>query len=196
MNRSIRRALQIALDIPARLTVARRASVDVSATALVRAYRRFRLWPGSSVQIGDFAMIEGAIVTEHPDARISIGARTYIGSSQVICASRIRIGDDVLIAWGCIVVDHDSHSLVWRERANDVVDWFSGKKNWDHVPRGTIDIGDKAWIGANVVILKNVTIGEGAVVGAGSVVTRSVPAWTLAAGNPARVIRPIPADKR
>ncbi len=192
----MKRALQIAIDLPARLTVARRANVDISRTALVRWYRRLRLWPGSTVQIGDFTMIEGGIVTEHRDARISIGARTYIGSSQIISANRIRIGDDVLIAWGCIVVDHDSHSLIWRERSGDVVDWFSGKKNWDHVPRGTIDIGDKAWIGANVVILKNVTIGEGAVVGAGSVVTRSVPAWTLAAGNPARVVRSLPDGER
>lgn len=192
----MKRALQIAIDFPARLTVARRANVDISRTALVRWYRRLRLWPGSTVQIGDFTMIEGGIVTEHRDARISIGARTYIGSSQIISANRIRIGDDVLIAWGCIVVDHDSHSLIWRERSGDVVDWFSGKKNWDHVARGTIDIGDKAWIGANVVILKNVTIGEGAVVGAGSVVTRSVPAWTLAAGNPARVVRSIREGER
>ena len=45
------------------------------------------------------------------------------------------------------------------------------------------------WLGANVMVLPGVRIGEGAVVGAGSVVTRSIPAMTMAAGNPARIIR-------
>lgn len=50
-------------------------------------------------------------------------------------------------------------------------------------------IGDNCWICANVTILPGVTIGEGCVIGAGSVVTRSIPAHSLAAGNPCRVIR-------
>jgi galactoside O-acetyltransferase len=41
----------------------------------------------------------------------------------------------------------------------------------------------------NVIILKGVTIGEGAIVGAGSVVTKDVPAWSVAAGNPAKVVK-------
>ncbi len=44
----------------------------------------------------------------------------------------------------------------------------------------------------NCIILKGVTIGKGAIVGAGSVVTKDVPAWTLVAGNPARVIKDLP----
>jgi maltose O-acetyltransferase len=47
-----------------------------------------------------------------------------------------------------------------------------------------------------VIILKGVTIGEGAIVGAGSVVTKDVPAWSVAAGNPARVIRKLREDER
>jgi acetyltransferase-like isoleucine patch superfamily enzyme len=52
-----------------------------------------------------------------------------------------------------------------------------------------ISIGDDVWIGSHVVILDGVTIGAHSVIGAGSVVTRDVPAWTIAAGNPARPIR-------
>ena len=54
-----------------------------------------------------------------------------------------------------------------------------------------ITIGDNVWIGGNVAILPGVTIGEGAVIGAGSVVTKDIPPYALAYGNPCRVIRRI-----
>lgn len=50
-------------------------------------------------------------------------------------------------------------------------------------------IENDVWLGANVIVLPGVRIGEGAVIGAGSVVTRNIPRMTVAAGNPARVIR-------
>ena len=53
---------------------------------------------------------------------------------------------------------------------------------------GPIKIEDGAWIGAGAIILANVTVGRKAVVGAGAVVTRSVPAFAIVAGNPAKVI--------
>lgn len=52
-----------------------------------------------------------------------------------------------------------------------------------------IRIGDDVWIGSHVVILDGVTIGDHCVIGAGSVVTRDLPDWSIAAGNPARVLR-------
>ncbi len=56
-------------------------------------------------------------------------------------------------------------------------------------------IGDDAWIGAGAIILPRVTIGEQAVVAAGAIVTRNVPARTVVGGNPARVIRTLPAAR-
>jgi acetyltransferase-like isoleucine patch superfamily enzyme len=57
-----------------------------------------------------------------------------------------------------------------------------------HVSRG-ITVGDDVWIGSQVVVVDGVTIGDHCVIGAGAVVTRDLPAWTVAAGNPARPIR-------
>jgi acetyltransferase-like isoleucine patch superfamily enzyme len=69
-------------------------------------------------------------------------------------------------------------------------------KDWSTVEIRPVTISDKVWIGFNSLILCGVTIGEGAVIGAGSVVTNDIPAWTVAAGNPARVIRNIPFNER
>ncbi len=57
-------------------------------------------------------------------------------------------------------------------------------------------IGNNVWIGGNAVICPGVHIGDNAVIGAGSVVTRDIPAWSVAAGNPCRVIRKITDDDK
>ena len=59
-----------------------------------------------------------------------------------------------------------------------------------------VTIGSNVWIGGNVVIMPGVTIGDCCVIGAGSVVTKDIPAWTVAAGNPARVIRKITEEDK
>jgi len=60
-----------------------------------------------------------------------------------------------------------------------------------------VTIGDNVWIGGNTVILPGVTIGANSVIGAGSVVTKDVPEWSIAAGNPCKVLRKITdEDKR
>jgi galactoside O-acetyltransferase len=58
------------------------------------------------------------------------------------------------------------------------------------VSRGDILIEDDVWLGANVSVMDGVTVGRGSIVGAGAVVTRSIPPYSIAAGIPARVIRP------
>ena len=150
------------------------------------------------VEIGKDSIISGTFVFESEDGHISIGEHSYIGGGTYISRSSIEIGNNVTIAWGGTVYDHDSHSLNYLDRRKDIDDELSdiragrnfiAHKDWSNVPSRPIKICDDAWIGMNVIILKGVTIGEGAVIGAGSVVTKDVPAWTVAVGNPARVVK-------
>lgn len=60
----------------------------------------------------------------------------------------------------------------------------------------SITIGDNVWIGGSTVIMAGVTIGSNVVIGGGSVVTRDIPDWTVAVGNPCRVIRKITEEDR
>lgn len=60
----------------------------------------------------------------------------------------------------------------------------------------SVTIGDNVWIGGNSVICPGVRIGSNTVIGAGSVVTKDIPDWVIAAGNPCRVIREITAEDR
>jgi galactoside O-acetyltransferase len=176
------------LNAVARRRVLRHPGVRIAADAKVQ-FDRISLRTGCTLRIGDRSIVEGSLQFDREGAAISIGARTFVGGSLLVSAERIELGDDVLMAWGCTVVDHDSHDIDWDGRRNDVGDWYDGRKDWSRVERAAVRIGDRTWIGFNVSILKGVTIGEGAVVGAGSVVTGDVEPYVLVAGNPARVIR-------
>jgi len=149
------------------------------------------------ISIGDGSIVSGRFVIEKPTGRIDIGKRCFIGGGMFISVDHIEIGDDVMFSWGCTVADNNSHSLDWKERINDVENWKRGieenkigfYKNWDSVKIGKITIGNKVWVGFNVIILKGVTIGEGAIVAAGSVVTKDVPDFAIVGGNPAKLIK-------
>jgi galactoside O-acetyltransferase len=148
--------------------------------------------------IGDDCIVSGNYIFESKCGKVEIGKHCYIGCSTFISRNGITIGNNVTIAWGCTIYDHNSHSLDYSERRKDIDDelWslrngqsIYKNKNWDPVKSSPITICDDVWIGMNCIILKGVTIGEGAVVGAGSVVTKDVPAWTVVAGNPAKIVK-------
>lgn len=150
------------------------------------------------LKINQDCIISGEFIFESPGGEISIGSHTYIGGGRFISANSIIIGDNVTIAWGGVVYDHDSHSLDYLKRRKDISDEirdirngenFIKDKDWSVVNSKPIKICNDVWIGMNATILKGVTIGEGAIVGACSVVTKDVPAWSVVVGNPARVVK-------
>jgi len=175
-------------EILAKRRVFSRSDCRVADSAKV-SYRGLKRSPPSVLRIGSRSIFEGSIISDRTGSTVSIGSDTFIGGSTLVCAERIEIGNDVLISWGCTIVDHNSHAVDWTGRCNDVRDWYAGKKDWANVKVRPVRICDRAWIGFNTIVLAGVTIGEGAVVGCGSVVTKDVPRNCVVAGNPARVIR-------
>jgi maltose O-acetyltransferase len=90
----------------------------------------------------------------------------------------VTIGDDVVLSPRCMILDSGL-------RVDDVND---RKERKEHIKTMT-SIGHNVWIGAGAIILPGVSLGDNCIVGAGSVVTKSFPASSLVAGNPARVLR-------
>ncbi|WP_317414977.1 acyltransferase [Thermophilibacter provencensis] len=110
---------------------------------------------------------------------LSIGRGTRATRNLTIqCAGSVRIGCDVLIASDVFITDYN-HGL---DPAS--VSYLSNPLQVE-----SVEVCDGAWIGNNVVILPGVRIGRKAVVGAGSVVSRSIPDYCIAVGNPARVVK-------
>ena len=159
-------------------------------------WRLLRVGAGNRLRIGNNSLFGARVSFESGEGEVIFGNRSHIGRSHIICHTRVEIGDDVIISWGVTIVDHNSHSIRWSERVDDIQEWARGKKDWEYVHRAPVRIHDKVWIGFNAVVLKGVTIGEGAIVGAAAVVTKDVPAYCIVGGNPARVIRELSSDER
>lgn len=122
------------------------------------------------------------------------GCNTYWGKNcsanfHLTCLDvcPVHIGDNVMIGPN-VTIATPMHPLLPEER-NVRVREDGSAYNLEYAKPITIE--KDCWIASNVVICGGVTIGQGCVIGAGSVVTRDIPAGSLAAGNPCRVIRPL-----
>jgi acetyltransferase-like isoleucine patch superfamily enzyme len=146
----------------------------------------------SSIRIGDYFEMRSwyrsnPLIPNHPvvlatrkaDAEIIIGNHCGFTGSVIVAAQRVQIGDRVLLGANVVVMDTDFHPLHPDQRRVDTM-------NANHAP---VIIEDDVFIGMNAMILKGVRIGAGSTIGAGSVVAKDIPPRSLAAGNPARVIR-------
>lgn len=115
-------------------------------------------------------------------AQIKIGANGFFNLGVMIAAQdSITIGDWAMIGNGCFIGDA-AHRFSDPETPVPLQGFTS---------KGPVSIGDNCWLGVNTVVTSGATIGERCVIGANSVVTSDIPPHSIAAGAPARVIRPI-----
>ncbi|UVJ41243.1 DapH/DapD/GlmU-related protein [Arthrobacter sp. CJ23] len=141
---------------------------------------------GSNVFLSPLAMID--------PTRFSIGSGSYVAAHAYI-TDTVDLGDNTTVNAFTVVRGKVSIGNAVRIGAHTSILGFNHSMDpsepvykQPHTSKGIL-IGDDVWIGSNVVIVDGVTIGSHAVLAAGAVVTRDVPDWSIAGGNPARHIR-------
>ncbi len=143
----------------------------------IRRRTRLDVVPWNKFDLGEKSTIEDFTAINNGVGDVIIGDRTRIGLSNTIIGPA-KIGNDVRLAQNVVLsgLNHNYTDI-------DIPIHAQG------VSTKPIEIKDESWIGANVVILPGVTIGKHSVVAGGSVVTKNIPEYSVAAGNPARIVK-------
>ena len=150
-----------------------------------------RLGEGSTVYLGTMFDVG-------PGGRVSLGRCALLHGAWIICDAAVEIGDYALISWNVVLMDTYRACREPQRRRLQLrqVPAHPLRRLLAETEAQPIRIGRNAWIGFDCCVLPGITIGEGSIVGARSVVTENVPPYTVVAGNPARVIRPIHNDEK
>ncbi len=143
----------------------------------IRPRTRIDILPFNKCVIGNDSTIEDFSTINNGVGDIRIGERTRIGMSNVLIGP-VTIGNDVMFAQN-IVLSGLNHSF------EDI----SLPPSVQKVSTAEIIVEDEVWIGANAVITAGVRIGKHSVIGAGSVVTKNIPPYSVAVGNPAKIVK-------
>jgi acetyltransferase-like isoleucine patch superfamily enzyme len=171
-NRNVAREVYSHNSIPS-------SDIVIDPTCDIRGIERMSF--GKSVVIQKDCWLNIAFHNPVKGPMIVIDEGTNIGRRCIIsAANRIFIGKFVLIAPNVFIADtHHEYQRI------GIPIMYQGITT--HTDR--ITIGDEAWIGINTVIMGNVTVGKHSVIGANSVVNRDVPDYSVAAGNPAKIVK-------
>jgi acetyltransferase-like isoleucine patch superfamily enzyme len=150
----------------------------------------------NQVKIGHHSRLNGLLKCES-DGKIEIGNYSSIqDGAKIYCRKEVKIGHYVGIGDGTVIMDHEMIPLKAEERViqlSKLKDSDYRPIKIDFVPAAEeiapVIIEDVVWVGAGCVIHKGVTIGEAAIVARNAVVLTDVPAFTIVAGNPAKVVK-------
>lgn len=145
---------------------------------------------GAPIRVGKFANVIAAVdqrvrlsvwAVKSGRGRIDIGDFCLISPGvRISSAHSIRIADNCMLANGVYLTDSDWHDLYNRTTMGRTA---------------PIEIGPNVWVGDGAVVCKGVTVGANSIIGAGAVVVQSVPPNSVAAGNPARVVKQLDPEK-
>jgi len=145
--------------------------------SLIRRRSRIDVLPFNKFLLGKNSTIEDFCTINNGVGDVIIGDRTRVGMGCVVIGP-VEIGDDIMFAQN-IVVSGLNHSF------EDITKPISDQK----VSTSKIIIENEVWIGANSIVTAGVTIGKHSVIGGGSVVTKNIPPYSVAVGNPAKIVK-------
>ncbi|MDA4117653.1 MAG: acyltransferase [Thaumarchaeota archaeon] len=123
------------------------------------------------MKVGRNCVIRRGVYLASPN-ELEVGDGTFIGRANLYCTGGVKIGKNVNISDGAVIITakHDINSPRFEAKYEPIV------------------IEDYAWLATNVIVLGGVTVGEAAVLAGGCVVTKDVPPYTVVGGNPAKPI--------
>ncbi len=123
--------------------------------------------------VNSFSFLAGCRVNINNGAKLVLNSGYMNHDSVIDCFEHIEIGKNCCISERVVIRDSNNHTI----------------KRDDYIKTAPIHIGDNVWIGLGATILSGVTIGNSSIIAAGAVVNKDVPAHSLVAGIPAKVIR-------
>ena len=145
---------------------------------------RIDVLPFNPFSIGDYSTIEDFATINNGVGEVKIGSNTRIGLGNVIIGP-VYIGNNVILAQNVVLSglnhQYEEITIPISKQPISIAD---------------IIIEDDCWIGANAVITAGVTIGKHSVIAGGAVVTKNIPPYSVAVGNPARVIKQYNSDSK
>ena len=145
------------------------------------------------IHIGEKTVIKGQLLVFRHAGNIYIGKDCYIGEgSRIWSSASISIGNRVAISHGVNIHDtnsHSNHPHLRNQHIKQILESGHPENDDFDMVSSPIIVEDDVWLGFNSTILKGVKVGRGAIIAACSVVTKDIPSFCIAAGNPAKVIR-------
>ncbi len=145
--------------------------------SLIRRHTRMDIFPWNKFRLGTGSTIEDFVTVNNGVGDVIIGNNCRIGMGNTVIGP-VTIGNDVIFAQNVVLsgLNHGYQDISKSIREQPVT-------------KSLITIEDEVWIGANSTVVPGITVGKHSVIAAGSVVTRSIPPYSVAVGNPARVIK-------
>lgn len=170
-----------------------RKKANFGKNIIVSKYTEIYLEDGSTredISIDDNIMLACKLVSQnHGKIRIEEFS-SLRHHTQIWAAREIHIGKYVIVSDNVIIADNNSHPINPEDRLKLIKSgWSTNLWKWKFSESKKIIIEDNVWIGKDSKILKGVRIGKNSIVAMGSVVTHDVPANSIVAGNPAKVVR-------
>jgi maltose O-acetyltransferase len=144
----------------------------------------------NDIELSDSVWMYGALISQN-HGKIYLGKHVRLGGASLIgSVNCVSIGDFTTISNYVVIMDNNNHPVNPEDR---LIIWNSPEgseyRQWKYSISMPITIGQNVWIGMYARINKGVTIGDNSIIAANSVVTKDVPANSIAAGNPAKIVK-------